>query len=163
MTPISAHALCWIRAAVYLSPYNLLFLTLTTISWHKFINVLNFKYGLVSHIIAAGIIQTLILASERVTPRKEKPGTEQRIKCPNGINIYVLITFGDTDPIFVFKTILPKVKSVLLTLTPLRLKLNLRTTRMCQDTAHAFTPSHSQTHNKQYLYNPRVLLKFNLI
>jgi len=25
---------------------------------------------------------------------------------------------------------------------------------MCQDTAHAFTPSHSQTHNDEYEYNP---------
>ena len=28
-----------------------------------------------------------------------------------------------------------------------KIKHNLRTTRMCQDTAPAFTPSHSQTHN----------------
>ena len=27
-------------------------------------------------------------------------------------------------------------------------KNNPRKTRMCQDTAHAFTPSHSQTHNE---------------
>jgi len=43
--------------------------------------------------------------------------------------------------------------NVLLTLTPLKLK-NFRSTRMCQDTAHAFTPSHSQTHNNEYMYNP---------
>jgi len=28
-----------------------------------------------------------------------------------------------------------------------KIKINFCKTRMCQDTAHAFTPSHSQTHN----------------
>ena len=53
--------------------------------------------------------------------------------------------------IFAFYAILPKVLNILLTLALLKLNINFRLTRMCQDTAHAFTPSHSQTHNKKYL------------
>ena len=40
--------------------------------------------------------------------------------------------------------------SALLTLTLHKFNENLGITRMCQDTARAFTPSHSQTHKRKY-------------
>ena len=52
-----------------------------------------------------------------------------------------------TIPYYVIKTILLNIPYVLLTLTLLKFTLNFHTTRMCQDITHAFTPSHSQTHN----------------